>query len=102
MFRFISPVAVFSLLVLSSTSPLLAESASPSDAFPGADLFQKGRAYDQGLGTPINYPEAIRLYGQAAAAGNPMAKASLALVYFNGNGVPVDKNQAAKWAKDTF
>jgi len=62
MFRSISSIALSSLLILSLTSsPSSAQMPNPGDTLPGADLFQKAWKSDQGLGTPINIPEAIRL-----------------------------------------
>ena len=103
MFRFVSPIILSSMLVLCSTSStVIAQAPKQDDAAKGADLFQQGRKYDLGLGAPINYAEAIRLYGEAAALNNQLAKAALARIYFNGSGVAVDKNEAAKWSKGTF
>jgi TPR repeat protein len=68
----------------------------------GAELFQRGWKYDQGIGTPINTPAAIRFYQQAADLGNPLAKGRLARFYFNGNCVQRDQRQAEKLATEAF
>jgi TPR repeat protein len=102
MFRTVSPIFLSGLLILGSSAPLLAETPQPKDADPGADLFQRGWSYDQGLGTSINIPEAIRLYEQSAALGNPLAKARLARIYSSGNGVLADQQKADQSSKGIF
>ncbi|OAI54786.1 hypothetical protein AYO44_14240 [Planctomycetaceae bacterium SCGC AG-212-F19] len=103
MLRTVSPIVLSGLLILGSASaPLLAQTPPPSDTVPGADAFQSAWKYDQGLGTPVNYAEAIRLYREAAAAGNPLAKARLARIYFVGNGVVPDTREAEQLAKGIF
>src|SRR5262249_41874209 len=52
--------------------------------------------FDQGIGTPINIPEAVRAYNAAAAAGNPLAKARLARIDFGGLGVVADRRAAER------
>jgi len=70
----VSPMVLSALLILGSTGlPSMAQAAQQGSTAPGADLFQQGWKSDQGLGTPINIPEAFRLYQQAAALGNPLA-----------------------------
>jgi TPR repeat protein len=73
-------------------APVFAQ--APPAAPPGADAFQQAWKLDQGIGTPINMPEAIRLYRQSADAGNALAKARLARIYFSGNTVSADKTEA--------
>jgi TPR repeat protein len=43
------------------------------------------------------YPEALRLYSQAANAGNAEAQLRLGEMYFYGSGVPVDEKTAQSW-----
>ena len=94
----LSPMVLSCLLMLGSSGlTSMAPAASPGSPAPGADLFQQGWKYDQGLGTPINIPEAFRLYQQAAVLGNPLAKGRLARFYFSGNGIRQDEGQAASW-----
>jgi len=62
--------------------------------YPGTTQFQRAWVYDQGLGVPINIPEAVRLYKEAVDLGNPLAKGRLARIYFSGNGVLVDNTEA--------
>ena len=98
---------LLSLLMLFTGSLVLAEDArkiAPVDCgnYPGTELFQRAWVFDQGLGVPINIPEAIRLYRQAADLGNPLAKGRLARIYFSGNGVPENKGEAEKLSKGIF
>jgi TPR repeat protein len=79
-----------------------ADEAKNKDTLPAADLFKQAWRNDQGLGTTINMPEAIRLYRQAVDAGNPLARARLAVIYNSGNGVPVNKDEAEKFADGIF
>jgi uncharacterized protein len=100
MMRIVSPFILCSVIVLfSDSSRLCAETIPAKAAYPGADLFQKGWKYDQGLGTPIDMREAIRFYREAAAAVHPLAKARLARIYFSGNGVEEDPKQAERLSK---
>jgi TPR repeat protein len=82
--------------------PSSAQGAEPGAGYPGADSFERAWKYDQGIGTAINMPEAIRLYGEAAAAGHPLANARMAYIYYSGNGVTPDKSAAEGLAKGTF
>ncbi|MCW5718867.1 MAG: sel1 repeat family protein [Bauldia sp.] len=45
----------------------------------------------------LNYPEAMRLYSLAAAAGNAAAQYDLGIMYALGEGVPVDNAEAYYW-----
>src|SRR5271156_4388530 len=101
--RITSQIILSGLLALGfAGSPLRAQTPQAKPAVSGADLFKSGWNYDQGLGTPINLPEAFRLYNQAAALGNPLAKARLAQAYFNGNGVEKDQRTAERLGKEAF
>ena len=103
MFHKVSPMVLSSLLILSSAGlPSIAQAAPQNSTAPGDDLFQRGWKYDQGLGTPINIPEAFRLYQQAAAQGNALAKGRLARFYFSGNSVQTDEAQAGRLAREAF
>jgi uncharacterized protein len=101
MFRIVSAVVLAGLLAprLMAAPP---EVSAPATTYPGAELFQNAWKYDQGLGTPINIPEAMRLYRDAAAAGHPLANARLAYIYYSGNGLTPDKAQAERLARGTF
>src|SRR5262249_47974404 len=67
MTRILPPLALAgSLLAGLSVSFASAQTPGRAGAYPGADLFQRGWKYDQGLGTPINIPKAMRCYREAA------------------------------------
>ena len=101
--RIVSRMILTGLLILGvEATPVMAQSAQAPVAFPGAEAFQRGWKLDVGIGTPINTPEAIKAYREAAAAGNPLAKARLARIYFGGNGVVADKAQAEQLSKGIF
>jgi TPR repeat protein len=103
MFFQMSPMVLSCLLTLGFTGfPSTASTAQLGNAAPGTDLFQRGWKYDQGLGTPINLPEAFRLYQGAATQGNPLAKGRMARFYFSGNGVQRDEGQAARLSREAF
>jgi len=53
--------------------------------------------YEQGLGVVPNIDQALRLYREAAEAGNPTAMANLGNLYLMGRGVPTDYAQAVAW-----
>src|SRR6516165_4136913 len=94
MIRFILPLILTGAIILTAdASPALADPPA-TVTVPGNDAFQLGWKYDQGLGTPINIPEAMKAYEQAAAAGNPIAKSRMARYYFGGNGVVADRVKA--------
>src|SRR5262249_41680397 len=98
--RLISAVMLSALPILNA--PVLAETAKKSDTFLGAEQFARAWQYDQGLGVPIDIPEAVRWYRKAAAAGHPLAKARLARIYFSGSGVVEDKMEAERLSKGIF
>ena len=101
--RIISPIVLCgALMLVCGGSPLLAQTPESDKPFPARDLFEKGWKYDQGLGTPSNMVEAIAWYQKAAEAGNPLAKARLARIYFSGNGVEEDKAAGERYVKGIF
>jgi TPR repeat protein len=65
---------------------------------PGAAEFAQGWKLDQGIGTSVNTPDAIRFYREAAANGNVLARARLARIYQSGNGVVADPMEATRFA----
>jgi TPR repeat protein len=104
--RLFSVITLAGLLI---PSPLLAADAAPKAAdapakaaAPGEAEFKTGWDYDQGVDMPINMPQAIAWYRQAAKLGSVLAKGRLAVIYYSGNGVPVDKAEAEKFAKDIY
>jgi TPR repeat protein len=56
-----------------------------------------GVLYDQGLGVPQDFGEAITWYRRAAEAGHVDAQANLGFAYQQGRGVAPDNAEAAKW-----
>ena len=44
-----------------------------------------------------NYPEAFKLYSQAAQKGHALAQYNLGLMYLAGNGIPKDLVKAYMW-----
>jgi TPR repeat protein len=89
-------------VLLASSALSHAEEPRKKDTAAGADLFDQAWKHDQGLDTTINMSEAIRLYRQTADAGNPLAKARLAMIYNYGDGVPVNREEAEKFADGIF
>ncbi len=59
--------------------------------------FLMGTAYDEGLGTVVDHPEAMRWYRRAAAEGHVLAVHNIGNMYRDGRGVDVDLEAAARW-----
>ncbi len=59
--------------------------------------FLMGTAYDETLGVPLDYPEAMRWYRRAAARGHVLAAHNVGNMYRDGRGVAVDHATAAQW-----
>jgi TPR repeat protein len=53
--------------------------------------------YDNGLGVPRDYTEAVRWYRLAADEGYPVAQYDLGDMYEEGHGVPQDYAEAVRW-----
>jgi TPR repeat protein len=53
--------------------------------------------YAEGVGTTRNLPEALRLYEQAAEAGEFLAQVELACMHARGVAVPANSEVARKW-----
>jgi TPR repeat protein len=103
MLRVVSPLVLAAFLVAgSSNSQLLAQGAAEKAVSPDTTLFQRAWKLEQGIGAPINMPEAIRLYRESAASGNALAKARLARIYFGGNGVVANTAEAERLSKGIF
>jgi serine/threonine protein kinase len=57
-----------------------------------------GECYEEGVGVPQNYAEAMRWYRKAADAGNSSeAMNNIGWLYANGWGVPQDYAEAMRW-----
>lgn len=61
--------------------------------------FMMGTIFEQGLGVPVNLPEAAHWYRLAAEGGNPSAQYNLGIFYQFGRGVPKDPSMAALWLR---
>jgi TPR repeat protein len=53
--------------------------------------------YYKGLGQPVNYPKALRLYLQAANGGNVEAAFIVGGMYFKGQGTDPNQREGFKW-----
>ena len=53
--------------------------------------------YDNGVGVPQDYTEALKWYLHAARQGDADAQYNLGVMYRNGKGVPQDNAAALKW-----
>jgi len=56
-----------------------------------------GFAYDDGIGVPQDYKEAVKWYRLAAYQGDAAAQYNLGYMYYEGLGVPQDYKEAIKW-----
>jgi hypothetical protein len=59
--------------------------------------YNLGVLYNDGLGTPPNPLEAMRLFQLAAAQGNANAQNAIGVIYRDGAGAPVNPSLAAQW-----
>ena len=55
--------------------------------------------YNEGIGTPQNYPEAVRWYRKAAEQGYAPAQFNLGNAYYNGERVRQDKSEGISWIR---
>ena len=60
-------------------------------------LYKLAFAAHYGLKRKQNYAEALELYHQSAERGHSKSQTNLGMMYYCGQGVPVDYAQAAKW-----
>jgi hypothetical protein len=56
-----------------------------------------GVLYENGIGVPKDFQEAIKWYRLSADQGNAIGQYSLGALYDNGQGVPKDSQEALKW-----
>jgi uncharacterized protein len=56
-----------------------------------------GHMYEEGLGVPQSYAEAMRWYRLAAASDLPEAQYNIGLLYYNGYGVSLNPREALRW-----
>ena len=55
--------------------------------------------YEEGIGVPQDYAEALHWYRKAAEQGDANAQINLGFMYNNGRGVPQNLVQAYMWYK---
>ena len=60
-------------------------------------IFLMGTAHDEGLGTEIDYKQALHWYKAAAEEGHILAIHNVGNMYRDGRGVKVDRAEAATW-----
>jgi TPR repeat protein len=70
---------------------------SAADAGDPVAMGRLGVLFQQGIGLPQSYTEAIKWYTRAAEAGNAEAMNNLGTLYVSGHGVPQDYAEAKKW-----
>ena len=80
--------------VSAQTVDELKRNAEQGDADAQNDL---GICYENGVGVPQNYTEAVKWYRKSAEQGNATAQNNLGLCYENGVGVTKDLNKAIEW-----
>ncbi len=61
-------------------------------------VYWLGRLHEEGWGMPKDLKQALRLYREAAGAGDPDAQGRLAVLYREGRGVERDDAKAKLWA----
>jgi Sel1 repeat len=57
------------------------------------------RNYNEGVGVPQDYAQALMWYSKAADQGVATAKSNIGLMYANGQGMPQDYGQALIWLR---
>jgi len=57
-------------------------------------MYDVGRHYERGMGTRIDYRQAVKWYQQASEAGYAPAKARLGILYFEGRGLRQNHHKA--------
>src|ERR1017187_8860289 len=58
-----------------------------------------GAMYEDGLGVPQDYKDAMRWYRLAAKQGDAVSRFCLGIMYLSGKGVPQDYKEAAVWLR---
>ena len=73
---------------------------SPSSRGGHVDAqYNLGGVYEQGVGVPQDYAEAVKWYRLAAEQGHASAQHNLGILYREGRGVPQDDAEAVKWTR---
>jgi TPR repeat protein len=76
----------------------LALYAGLGDAAPPVALYERARLIEAGEAlSPADRAEALRLYRLAGERGDVQAQLRLGNIYFEGQGVPVDRAEAQRW-----
>ena len=76
-------------------SPVPASAEIPSNG--GAEEFQQGMKFYEGIGVAKDFSRAIDAFQKAAAAGNAQSMAKLGWMFWFGEGVEPDAAQGAVW-----
>lgn len=63
-------------------------------------MYEVGRMYERGRGTPADMDQAIAWYERAAVKGQDNARARLGILYLEGQGVSRDYSKAFSYLKD--
>jgi len=66
---------------------------------PGEKEFEKGRAYERGIGVTQSYEKALLLYKKSADKGNLKAMLNLGVLYLAGKGVAEDDKTGFSWVR---
>jgi TPR repeat protein len=81
----------------------VAETAALQSAYRSADsgdpraMTHLGVFFQQGIGVPQSYPEALKWYLRAAELGDAEAMNNIGTLYLAGQGVPQDYAEAIRW-----
>ncbi len=90
------PAFHFSLVLAASLGlGACASSTGPGPADPDGSAFAQARA----AYLAEDYPRALALMRSEAALGNPRAQYTLGYMYYHGQGVPQDMEQALQWIR---
>jgi hypothetical protein len=76
---------------------ILTEIGALADSGDVEAIFLMGTAHDEGLGTEIDYKQALHWYKAAAKEGHILAIHNVGNMYRDGRGVNVDHSEAATW-----
>uniref|UniRef100_A0A0Q9YJQ8 Localization factor PodJL n=1 Tax=Candidatus Berkiella aquae TaxID=295108 RepID=A0A0Q9YJQ8_9GAMM len=60
-------------------------------------LFQLASCYHEGIGTPVDYQQALTIYQGLASRDHFLAQCKLGQMYFEGQGVEKNPDEAKKW-----
>jgi len=74
-----------------------AEAGDPAGQLIVGYLYHQGLNLPPGAAKSAGYKDAMVWYQKAAAGGDCVALMNIGGMYFNGDGVPQDKNQAQSW-----